>query len=753
MLRRFTWFLPVVIAILLCAPMFSQGRPFTFEDMMRLKRIGDFTVSPDGHWVVFSAVDVSLKENTRKGHLWIIPTAGGEAHRLTEPGAGTEDRLRFAPDGRHVLYTAVRGGQSQIYEQLFHPETGTLIGSPRPVTDISTEADGALWSPDGKKILFLSSVWPQCQDDACNRQRDLKAEKSPVKAKIFDRLLYRHWAAYETGKRSHLFLALVDCGDVACPARDLTPGDWDVPPFSLGGQDQYAFSPDGHEVAYVSNHDPVQAISTNSDVWTLSLLMPDARPVNLTASNHGSDSTPVYSPDGKYLAIRSQFRGGYESDRFRLQIIERSSGRIINLTEGFDRWVESVAWSADSTHLYITAEDAGDAPIYRLELTPTAQPRLLVRGFNDSPVATSDGRTLVFLRNSARFPNEIFTLSPIEPHVAPPPVTANKPAKGHHLPMMGHKDSDEPPTPPRAVYSEKDDSVAAPSGERRLTHINDQVLAQVQMQPVEWFWFTGAEKKQVEGFLLKPPGFDPGRRYPVKFLIHGGPQGAWGDDWSYRWNLNLFAASGYVVVMINPRGSTGYGQAFVDDINGDWGGRAFEDLMLGLDYAEHTFSFIDKDRECALGASYGGYMANWILGHTDRFKCIVSHDGMFNPESAYGTTEELWFNEWEFKGTPWTNRELYRKWSPALAETNFKTPTLVVHGQLDYRLDVSEGFQLFTALQRQKVPSRMLYFPDEGHWVLKPQNSQLWWKTTTDWVDWFIGTPGKHPVDAPPPEE
>jgi dipeptidyl aminopeptidase/acylaminoacyl peptidase len=255
------------------------------------------------------------------------------------------------------------------------------------------------------------------------------------------------------------------------------------------------------------------------------------------------------------------------------------------------------------------------------------------------------------------------------------------------------------------------------------------------MQPVEPFWFTGSVKHKVQGFLLKPPNFDAAKKYPVKFLMHGGPQGAWGDDWSFRWNPNLFAANGYVVVMINPRGSTGYGQQFVDDVNGDWGGRPYKDLMMGLDYAEKTYPFIDKGRECALGASYGGYMANWVLGNTNRFACIVSHDGMFNPESAYGTTEELWFNEWEFKGTPWTNRALYRKWSPMLKATNFKTPTLVVHGQLDYRLDVSEGFQLFTTLQRLNVPSKMLYFPDEGHWVLKPQNSQLWYKTVNDWVD------------------
>jgi dipeptidyl aminopeptidase/acylaminoacyl peptidase len=268
-----------------------------------------------------------------------------------------------------------------------------------------------------------------------------------------------------------------------------------------------------------------------------------------------------------------------------------------------------------------------------------------------------------------------------------------------------------------------------------LTHINDAVLSPIAMSPIESLWFEGAKGDKVEGFLVKPPNFDPSKKYPVKFLIHGGPEGAWGDDWSYRWNPELFAANGYVVIMINFHGSTGYGQKFIDAINGDWGGAPFEDLMKGLDYAEEHYSFIDKSRECALGASYGGYMANWILGHTDRFKCIVTHDGMFNAESAWGTTEELWFNNWEFKGTPYDNRASYEKWSPHRYAKNFKTPTLVIHDQRDYRLDVSQGFDLFTTLQMEGVPSKMLYFPDEGHWVMKPQNSQLWYKTVNDWVD------------------
>jgi dipeptidyl aminopeptidase/acylaminoacyl peptidase len=279
-----------------------------------------------------------------------------------------------------------------------------------------------------------------------------------------------------------------------------------------------------------------------------------------------------------------------------------------------------------------------------------------------------------------------------------------------------------------------------------VTHLNNALRSQLDLPKIESFWFTAKDSTKLEGFIIRPPGFDAAKKYPVKFLMHGGPQGAWGDSWSYRWNAELFAANGYVVVMINPRGSTGYGQAIVDGVNGDWGGKPFTDLMEGLDYAEQHYSFIDKDRECALGASYGGYMANWLLGHTTRFKCIVSHDGMFNPESAYGSTEELWFNEWEFKGKPWDyygkpdSENPFRKWAPMISAKNFKTPTLVIHGQLDYRLDVSEGFQLFDTLQRLGVPSKMLYFPDEGHWVLKPQNSQLWWKTVNDWVDQWVKT-------------
>ncbi len=710
-------------------PAVAQAKhPFTFDDMMKLKRVGDPQVSPDGKWVIFSVVDVDLAANTKTPHIWIVPTAGGQEKEIIADQDA--DRPRWAPDGKRFAFLSNKESGSQVWVAEFDASQGAAA-FPRRVTSLATEADGELWSPDGKHILFTSNVYPACDDAPeaeadCNQQRLKDAEQSKVKAMIFDHLLYRHWNAVKEGKRTHLFVIPAEgprfVKDYSGPhiddhPRDLTPGDYDAPVFSLGGQDDYAFSPDGQEICYASNHDKNPAASTNNDLWIVPVNVGTAASAvqvltqtkNITADNPASDTSPLYSPNGRYIAYRAQQRPGYESDRFRLMLYDRKTGRKHVLPAGIDSsltdsWVGTFAWDPDSSRIYFASEREGNSPINVIRINRrfleqdyagAAQPELqepVASGFNDDLAVTPDGTTLLMTRMSLQHPVEIYKL-----------VSKTQPAP--------------------------------------LTHFNDELLSQVDMSALEPFWFTGAHNDKVQGFLVKPPNFDASKKYPVKFLIHGGPQGAWGDDWSYRWNPELFAAptagqpSGYVVIMINFHGSTGYGQKFIDAINGDWGGAPYEDLMKGLDYAEKTYPFIDKDRECALGASYGGYAINWILGHTDRFKCLVSHDGMFNAESAWGTTEELWFNNWEFKGTPYDNRAGYQKWSPHQYAKNFKTPTLVIHGQRDYRLDVSEGFQLFTTLQMEGVPSKMLYFPDEGHWVLKPQNSRLWYETVNAWVD------------------
>ncbi len=711
----------------------SQKHPFTFEDMMALKRVGAPVPSPDGKWVVFDCEDVDLAANTKISHLWIVPASGGESHRLN-PTPNHEERPRFSPDGKRLIWTSKATDPTQIWMCDFDSEAGQLTGKPHQVTSISTGADGAIWSPDGKNIVFVSAVHPDCKNDACNKQRDEELKKSKVKAKIFTRLFYRHWNAFTEFKRSHLFVVGAEANanggrssatpsagsqELAPPIqepRDLTPGDHDVPPFSLGGQDMYAISPDGQEVAYTSNIDEVEATSTNNEIFAVPVAVesavpsgksPDAlRTAHATASpkkistGPGSDTTPLYSPDGKYLAWRSQARAGFEADKWRLLVQDRQTGKTHDITNRFDRSVGSFTWHRpmkfDSgagvqhlTGILFTAEDHGESPIYNCDAESTdAVPTTDGARLHCDDLVCNGTDNLYFTRQSIGAPNEIWLQVLTEP---------------------------EP---------------------KQITHMNDALLSQIDMQPLESFTFKGANDEEVQGFMVKPPGFDPNKKYPLKFLIHGGPQGAWGNSWTYRWNAELFAATGnYVVVMINFHGSTGYGQKFTDSISGDWGGKPYVDLMKGLDYVEKTYPFIDKNREAAMGASYGGYMANWLLGHTNRFKCIVTHDGMFNAESAYGMTEELWFPEWEFGGPPWKKRDIYRKWSPHEYAANFKTPTLVVHGQNDYRLDVSQGFDLFTTLQVLKVPSKMLYFPDEGHWVLKPQNGQLWYKTVNDWVD------------------
>jgi dipeptidyl aminopeptidase/acylaminoacyl peptidase len=657
----------------LAAGLVAQKRPFTADALLSLDRISDPQISPDGRLVAFTVQRIDVAGNKRPSNIWVVPLYGGSPRQITNAG-DTNQRPRWSPDSRRIAFLSDRGGSSQIWTM--DPEGGGL----KQVTSLATEAGGVLFTPDGKSLLFTSGVYPDCKDEACNAQR-LEAEKnSKVKARIYTSLLYRHWNQWQSPRRSHLFIVPVDGG----APRDLTPGEREVPPFSLGGPDDYSISPDGAEVCFTMTSEAVPAAGTNLDLYVVPAAGGESKKITV---NGGADSGPSYSPDGRYLAYRSQARSGYESDRWRLAVLERASGRVTYLTENLDRPVSGFAWQPDSSRLFFTVEDRGRQPIHVVPVAGGGL-RMVASGEThyDELQLTRDGKTMVYSAHSGSRPAEIYRIS---------------------------------------------SSGGSPVA---LTRINDAVLSQYELPALEDFWVEGSEKTQVHSFLLRPPGFTSTRKYPVLMLIHGGPQGAWGQSWSYRWNPQVFAAAGYVVVMPNPRGSTSYGQKFTDEINRDWGGRVYDDIMAVTDHVASQ-PWADSARMAAAGGSYGGYMVNWILGHTNRFKALVSHAGVYDLRSMFGETEELWFPLWEFGGSPWENPEEYVRWSPSQFAAEFSTPTLVIHGELDYRVPYGQGLQLFTALQLNKVPSKLLLFPDEGHWILKPQNSLLWYRTFLDWID------------------
>jgi len=630
-------FLALLAAAQFCPAQSAPAkRPMTFEDMMKMKRLGETAVSPDGKWLAYSVTTVNLDQNTKTAELWLQAIVGGNPIPLAVSKPG-DSGPQFSPDGKRILFLSSREGGQQVWLADFDPATGATSNA-KKLTGISTEADNAKWSPDGRSLAFTSAVYPDCPaitvadgatGDKCNADRDAALAASKVKAQIFTHLLYRHWNHYTGDKRSHIFLASVETGAL----RDLTPNDpHDVPPFSLEGGGGFAFAPDAKELAFTENLDPEPATSVSAKIFTLDLTNPAAKPVAVSNSL-GGNFNPAYSPDGKYLAWRSEARAGYESDKFRLMVYDRAAKSVEDLLPEFDNWVDEFGWGKSSQQIAFASGTRAEANLYILDVLYRTAAQITKQGeFSDLHLLAIPDRpgmvekggigALVAARVGVDRPSEVVD-------VALGDTREN---------LKGQPGVD-------AYY----DSPVEP-----ITHLNDALLAQLDLPKMESFWFTAADKAKVQGFIIRPPGFDASKKYPVKFLIHGGPQGAWGDSWSYRWNAELFAANGYVVVMINMRGSTGYGQAFVDGVNGDWGGKPFTDLMAGLDYAEQHYPFIDKNRECALGASYGGYMANWVLGHTNRFKCIVSHDGMFDAESAFGSTEEDWFNIWEFKGRPWT---------------------------------------------------------------------------------------------------
>jgi dipeptidyl aminopeptidase/acylaminoacyl peptidase len=670
----------IFLALLLCVCAFAQKQPFDVQTMMRLSRISEPQLSPDGRMVAFTVQTVDLDKNSKPKQVFMVAVNGGFPRQLTHDGTDNE-RPRWSPDSKQIFYVSNRDGSSQVWRMDADGANAAQL------THLASEASGILISPDGKKIVLLSNVYPECgSDDACN-QHEIKVDAAnKVQARIYTSLLYRHWNEWESRRRQHILAVNID----GTGAIDLTPGTRDVPPFTLGGPDDYAISADSNEVAFAMNADANLATSTNSDIYTVPIAGGD--PKKITTSP-GADLTPAYSPDGRYLAFRSQARAGYESDRWRLMVLERATGRTIVLTDTLDRWVQNMTWSPDSTRLFFTVEDRGRTGLQMIPVTGGGA-RNIIQGDSslDDVQFNSDGSFLIYTEETGARPSEIFRASS---------------SGGSGVP---------------------------------LTHLNDAILSSSSLRALDEFTVESSDKTRVHAFELKPPDFSPARKYPVLFLLHGGPQGAWGETWSYRWNAQVFAAAGYVVEMPNPRGSTGYGQKFIDDINGDWGGKVYDDIMAVADYVAAR-PYADPDRMAAAGGSFGGYMIDWMLGHTTRFKAMVSHDGVFDLRSMAGATEELWFPLWEFKGMPWENPDMYAKWSPSYFVKDFKTPTLVFHGQLDYRVPLDQGLQLFTALQTQNIPSKLVVFPDEGHWVMKPQNSVLWYNQFLEWIGEWVKKP------------
>jgi dipeptidyl aminopeptidase/acylaminoacyl peptidase len=658
----------------------AAKHPIAFEDMIQMHRVGDPKISPDGKWVAFAVATPDMIANRNASNIWIVSTAGGETIQLTQSGHDTSPA--WSPDGKTLAFLSSRDGSSQVY--MLSMEGGEA----HAVTHLSTGADMVKWSPDGKTIAFTSSVYPDCTDDPCNKKRDEDQEKNKVKARVYEQLLYRHWDHWFEGKRSHLFVAP---GDGSGEARDLNAGaNYDVPPDQRGGPDDINFSPDSKEICFTAVTDKMEAISTNGDLFIVPIAGGEARKIT---TNPAFDGNPVYSPDGRFIAYHAQLTPGYEADRWRVMLYERQSGKIENLSEAFDRSANELNWSADSKTIFFTAENETLRPVYALPARAGAEPKKVIAdGFNTGLTISGDGKTLAFERSSLTMPAEVF-------------VAAN------------------------------DGSSA-----RQLTHLNESILAKLEMNAPETFWFEGAEGTRVQAMMIRPPHFDAAKKCPLLVLLHGGPQTMWSNAWGYRWNAQVFSGGGYVTLMINRRGSTGYGQKFTDEITNDWGGKPYVDVMKGVDFALAKYKFIDAARMAAAGGSYGGYMADWIATHNGRFKAIISHAGTYDKFSMYAT-EELWFEEHDMQGTPWTNPESYRKWAPmtyAGELGKFKTPTLVICGERDYRVPYTQSLEFFNTLQRQGVPSKLMVFPDEGHWILKPQNSQFWYKAFLDWVAQWI---------------
>jgi dipeptidyl aminopeptidase/acylaminoacyl peptidase len=668
----------------------AEQRPIQLADMFKFQRVSDPQISPDGKRIAYVVTNVLKDENRTDADIWVVNADGtGEPKKLV--ASPKHDRHpRWSPDGKWLAFESAREGTIQIY---LLPTDG---GEAKKLTHLFTGASQPVWSPDGRYIAFVSSVFPEfsnlpfAEADKANREKQEQRDKSKVKARVIDTLLYRHWDSWVEDKRLHLFVVRLGTnGSADGEPRNVTPGENDAQPTSstFAEGDEFDFSPDGRELVFTAPPLPIreQAWSTNHDLWSVNI--ETGKRVRLT-ENPAADGLPRFSPDGRFLAYRAQERAGAEADRWQLWLLDRQSGTRRSLTANWDYSVDNLVWAADGTALFVEVQEKAEKPLFKIAVADGAVNRIVSGGVNTEVQASMSGEWVAFSRHEFTRPPEIARLS------------------------LGQK---EP------AY---------------VTRTNEALLAQLALSKPESVTVTGAGGAPVQMWILRPPGFEPSKKYPLVFWVHGGPQSAFLNSWSTRWNPQVWAAQGYVVALPNPRGSTGFGQQFTDEISHDWGGKVFEDLLACLQHLE-GLPYIDKGRMAAAGASYGGYMMNWFqVKLPGRFKTLVNHCGVYNFESMYGTTEELWFDEWEH-GKPWENPD-FNKHSPHKYADRFSTPMLIIHNDLDFRVPISEGMQAFTVLQRRGIPSRMVMFPDEGHWVLKPQNSEFWHQTIFDWLKQYL---------------
>jgi dipeptidyl aminopeptidase/acylaminoacyl peptidase len=655
----------------------SKPRPYSIHDQVALRRLLAFKVSPDGSKIVYQLRATDLEANRGLMDLWLINADGSNSRRLTDvPEADTDPQ--WAPDGKSIFFLSGRGGSTQVWRLSLEG------GDPVAITRAPVDVDAFVVSRDGMTVVFAAETFPECETLECTKKRLDEKAKSKASGRIYDQLFVRHWDSWKDGRRAHLFVQKVGQSAVIDVTKKMNA---DAPPKPFGGADDFTITSDGKAVVFTARDvGRAEAWSTDLDLFVVPIDGSKA-PTKLTVANRASDGLPVFSRDGSRLAYLAMSRPGYEADKRRLVVRDWLTGTERVLTENWDRSADSITWSLDGKTLYVAADDLGQRALFAVDASTGAVTRLFHTG-HVGAIEASAGK-LFFLLDSLVAPADVFS-----------------------LPLDGKG----PPT--------------------QLTRVNAEALAQVKLGQPEQFSFKGAKDETVYGYLVRPSDFDPKKKYPLAFLVHGGPQGSFGNDWHYRWNPQVYAGRGYVAVMIDFHGSTGYGQNFTDAINGDWGGKPLEDLQKGLDAALAKYPFIDSGRMCALGASYGGFMINWMAGTwNEPWKCFVNHDGNLDEHFAYYDTEELWFPEWEHGGEPWKNKEGYAKHNPIDHVARWKVPMLVIHGGRDYRVVETQGIATFTTLQRRGIPSRFLYFPDENHWVLKPANSILWHETVLNWLD------------------